>query len=71
MDGSGSEDVLLRREELGAPLLLPTPSSAGAAGGKGGYVPATVRRRRLWFDNVFGILFGVFAFIVTVRSSVE
>lgn len=70
MEGStgDGEDVLLRREELAAPLLLPTPAAAGGKA-SGGYVPATVRRRRLWFDNVFGILFGVFAFILTVRRA--
>lgn len=61
------EDVLLQREELGAPLLLPTSGAGWKSGAS--YAPATVRRRRLWFDNVFGVIFGIFAFIITVCFS--
>ena len=69
------EDVLLDRSamgasrgaDLGAPLLLPsTPTGGGGAGAS--YVPSTVRRRRLWFDNVFGVVFGVFAFVMTLLA---
>ncbi|TFJ83943.1 hypothetical protein NSK_005038 [Nannochloropsis salina CCMP1776] len=72
------EDILLdsravggkRGADLGAPLLLPSSSASGGdQGGFGAaYVPATVRRRRLWFDNVFGVIFGIFAFVMTLLA---
>ncbi|GAB5034162.1 choline transporter [Nannochloropsis oceanica] len=68
------EDVLLDRNtvgasrsaDLGAPLLSSNTPTDGGAGAS--YIPSTLRRRRLWFDNVFGVVFGVFAFVMTLLA---